>query len=355
MEGDAVKTGQTLVILDSLKYSASVEQSKSALRAAQASYRKVKAEYERAKQLFQNRLISSQELEALDASYQLSESNVEQAQARLDQTTDDLHKTILLAPIDGTVTSIKKEVGEMALGSVFQADVLMTISDLSAMELIIDVDETDVIDIALGNPVKIDVDAINDLTIAGTVSQIANAAKTTSGISSQDEIVNYEVRIMVDMSTMDPRILPGMSATANITTATRENALALPIQSLTARPKKEKSDADKSGQEETRFSEISLYKKVKEEMEDVVFVAVSEDSSKSSGFSFRKKNPIFIAEKRPVEIGISSSLFYEIISGVGDGEMIITGNYKAISKDLDDGSKVRKKKTANPQNFKGKK
>ncbi|NQU66528.1 MAG: efflux RND transporter periplasmic adaptor subunit [Candidatus Marinimicrobia bacterium] len=341
VEGDVVTAGQTLVILDSLKYSAFVEQSQSALRASQASYRKVKAEYERAHQLFKNNLISSQDLESLEASFKLSESNVEQAQARLDQTMDDLHKTILLAPIGGTVTTIKKEAGEMALGSMFQADVLMSISDLSAMEVLIDVDETDVVDIALGNSVEIEVDAIQDMIISGSVSQIAKAAQATSGISSQDEIVNYEVRIMIDMSTMDSRILPGMSATANITTSFRENALALPIQSLTARPKKDKTESDED--EEEKFVEISVYKKEKEELEEIVFIAIPEDEEEKSGFSFGKKKPVFIVEKRPVEIGISSSNFYEILSGVEEGELIITGNYKSISKDLSDGSKVRKK------------
>lgn len=354
VEGDEVKKGQTLVILDSLKYSASVEQSQSALRASQASYRKVKAEYERARQLFKNNLISSQELESLEASYKLSESNVEQAQARLDQALDELHKTILTAPIDGTVTSIKKEVGEMALGSMFQADVLMTISDLSAMEVIIDVDETDVVDIALGNPVEIEVDAIQDLIISGSVSQIAKAAKTPSGISSQDEIVNYEVRIMIDMSTMDSRILPGMSATANITTSFKENVLALPIQSLTARPKTNKSEyeSDESDKDEKK-PEFSIYNKEKEEMEEVVFVAVPENEE--GGFSLGKKKTVYTVEKRPVETGISSSNFYEVLSGIEEGELIITGNYKSISKDLDDGSKVRKKGDGKSRKGRGRK
>jgi len=344
VEGDQVIIGQILVILDSLRYSAIVSQSRSALNAANASFEKVKSEFDRASRLFDNNLISNQELEALEATYKLSVSNVEQSRARLEQSLDDLHKTILKSPMNGTVTAVRKETGEMALGSMFQADVILIISDLSEMEVIVDVDETDVVDIDLNNKVKIEVDAIPDLTLSGFVTQIAKSATSSSGLQ-QDDIVNYEVRIMIDMSTMTEDILPGMSATSNITTAMSENAIAIPIQSLTARPKNEDNDEEEDG-------DLSLYTKEKEILEDVVFIAVA-DTAKNTGFSFgKKKDDIFVTVKKKVEIGISSNNFYELLSGVDEGDLIITGNYKSINKELKNGSKVKKKKR---ESFRGKK
>ncbi len=346
-EGDEVKEGQVLVILDSLRYSASVAQARSALRATEASYTKIKAEYERGKELYKNRLISSQELETLEASYKLAEANVEQSRARLNQVQDDLRKTILVAPMSGIVTSIRKEPGEMALGSVFQADVLLTISDLSAMEVIINVDETDVVSIHLGNKAMIEVDALPDVTLTGKVSQIAKSA-ISAGLNIQDDIVNYEVRILIDMDSMDPRILPGMSVTANITTAVKENVVAIPIQSLTARPEKkeaeeEESADEKGGGDEGEDTKYSVYSREKEKLVDVVFIAVQGDKDGKGKFSSKKN--VWTVEQRPVEIGISSANFYEVLSGVEEGEMIITGNYKAVSKLLKDGSRVKPKKT----------
>ena len=343
-EGEQVEVGEVLVVLDSLKYSAYVAQARSALLASQAGYEQVKSEFDRAVQLFENNLISHQELEALEANYTLSESNVEQSRARLEQSIDDLQKTVLKSPLNGTVTSIQKEAGEMALGSVFQADVILVISDLTSMEVIVDIDETDVVDIDLGNEVEIEVDALPDISLSGNVSQIAISSKSSQGMLMQEDIVYYEVRIRIDMTSMVQGVLPGMSATSNITTRISENAVAIPIQSLTARPVTKEDN-------ESKDEEISLYTQESKDMEDVVFIAMA-DTVKKTGLKFGKKESTYIVEKRPVIIGISSNNFYELLSGANEGDLIITGNYKAINKELKDGSKVKKKAR---KSFRGKK
>ncbi|NOZ08993.1 MAG: efflux RND transporter periplasmic adaptor subunit [FCB group bacterium] len=345
-EGDNVQAGQTLVILDSLKYAAALRQAESALSAARASEKQVRLEYRRAKQLLENKLISDQEFEALDASLKLREAEVKQASERVTQARDDLQKTILAAPVAGTITSLQKEVGEMALGSVFQADVILTISDLSAMEVVVKVDETDVVNIALGNPVKVDIDALPDTQLKGSVTQIAQSAQTNIQTGSQDQVIDYEVRVLIDMQSMDDRIRPGMSATANITTAVSENAIAIPIQALTARPENERparsGKKDKSDKQDK--VETSLYDIEKDKLIDVVFVA-TRDSTGSGGFSFGRKKEKFTVSRRPVTVGISSANFYEVKAGLEEGELLVVGNYKAISKELKDGSPVTRKKT----------
>ena len=142
---------------------------------------------------------------------------------------------------------------------------------------------------------------------------------------------------MVDMSTMDLRIRPGMSATANITIDEVEDAIAIPIQALAARPKKENKNEDVSNE----FT--SIYDKEKEELEDVVFIVTKPEKNKSR-FSFGQKKGLYTVQKRPVSIGISSANFYEITIGLEEGEEIVVGSYRAISKELKDGHRVKKKK-----------
>ena len=341
-EGDQVDAGQLLVILDSLQYVAAVKQSKSALNAARASQQRVKSEYKRAEKLIENKLISDQEFEALEASLKLTDAEVQQAIARLEQAQDNLQKTTLTAPMDGTVTSLRKEAGEMALGSMFQADVILTVSDLSAMEVVVNVDETDVISVKKGNAVEVEIDALPDIKLSGKVTQIAQSALATRAGISQEQVIDYEVEILIDMKTMDSRIRPGMSATANITTGMSENAVAIPIQALTARPENERSLRDEKDEDEPEEEVKSIYTKEKEKLIDVVFIA-EKDTEAAGGFSFGEKKEKFIVSRRPVTVGISSANFYEVIEGLEEGEMLVVGNYKAISKELKDGSKVEKK------------
>ncbi len=376
-EGDEVQPGDTLVILDRRRYVAAHERAQSALRSARAGLKKVTAERDRGRQLYEKNLISLQEMEALEASYEEALSRKEQSEATLEQASDDLDKTILLVPEGGVVTKLRKEVGEMALGSTFQADVLLVISDLSMMEVVMEVDETDVVDIELIDPVKIEVDAIRDTVFDGRVSRIAHSALVT-GQGTQNQVTNFEVVVTLDVNPqarrVDPRIRPGMSATATITTALHTSVVAVPIQALTARqPMSENpdelvagettgrqrganSDGDRRGGRGGpgggRMAARMTSERGEGEEEftrpepvEVVFVIVEDTTGSDGGFLrklFGSKHPIKV-EQREVKIGISSDTHYEILSGLEPGEEIVVGNYQAVSKDLQDGRLITRR------------
>lgn len=360
-EGYEVTTGDTLIILDRRRYEAAYERSQSALRSAEAGLRRVTSELERSRQLYEKDLISQQEMETLEASYEQSLSQKEQAEASLDQAADDLDKTILIAPEGGIVTQLNKEVGEMAQGSTFQAEVLLVISDLSMMEVVVEVDETDVVDIELMDPVDIEVDALQDTVFSGRVSKIAHSALVT-GLGTQNQVTNFEVVVTLDVDPqarrVDPRIRPGMSATATITTALHNSVVAVPIQALTARQPVELESNNVTGSSTVSSSggsdggsmvvtntgpeaEISDEDDDTEPVE-VVFV-VARDTTGSGGgflqglFGPRARDRVV---QREVEIGISSDTHYEILSGLEPGEEIVIGNYRAVSRDLEDGRRI---------------
>ena len=233
MEGDIVKKGDLLVDLDRTQYEAAYEKAVSTVQSSKANRKKVASELKRAKALYKGNLASEADMETAEAQMELAESQVVQAEAALKQAQDDLDKTRITAPMDGIVTSVKKEVGEIALGSVFQEDVILIISDMSNVQVEVDVDETDVVNVEIGDTARIELDAIPNTKYTGTVSEIAHSA-TTTGAGTQEQVTNFLVRIAV--LGQDPRFRPGMSSTVAIITDTREDAVAAPIQALTARP-----------------------------------------------------------------------------------------------------------------------
>jgi len=342
-EGDYVKKGQHLISLDQKQVRASYNQAKSSIKSAQASLMQVQAQKERSETLFENNLISQQELEAITAQYQLAESQLEQARAQLTSQEDQLAKTRIMAPQSGTVAKINKEVGEMALGSMFQADVLMIVADLDKMEVVVDVNENDVVSIAVGDTTKIEIDAFQDTTFTGIVSEIAHIAETQA-LGTQEQVTNFEVKVR--MLEVPKNIRPGMSATADIITDVKEEVLAIPIQSLTVRQEGWEKEAErkkgrgrKSKDDETDdLEEDDSEKKKKKEMIEVVFVISDDkpnatDGGNESRRSNKKKDKI-LTHIRPVKVGISSETHYEITAGLNEGEEIVTGSYKAISRDL---------------------
>ena len=232
-EGDDVKKGQHLISLDRKQLLANYKASTSSVRSAEARLRQERANRKRIEIMYDQNMASDQELEAALASYEIANSQLEQAKANLESRKDDLDKARIVAPQAGTVTSINKEVGDLAVGGMFQADVLMTVSDLSKMEVIVDVNENDVISVALGDTTEIEIDAFQDTVFYGIVTEIAHKAQSTA-MGSQEQVTNFEVKIT--MINVPAGIRPGMSATANIITDKKENVLAIPIQSLTVRP-----------------------------------------------------------------------------------------------------------------------
>lgn len=323
-EGDLVKKGDLLVELDRKKYEAAFERAKSNLKSADASLKKAKSEYKRALDLSKQNLISAAEMESAEANLLLGESNLEQAQANLDQAEDDLSKTRIYSPIDGTVSKLNKELGEIALGSTFQADVIMIVADLSKMEVLSEIDENDVVLVSEGDTASIEVDAIPDTAFKGVVSEIAHTA-TTRGLGTQEEVTNFEVKVAVVNQV--EKLRPGMSSTVDIQTETHRNVLHVPIQAVTVKMPNEIETKEKTaGQDSVSKAGLNNDKDAKDEdkMIEVVFVVEGEN-----------------AKIVPVKTGISNDTDMEIISGLEEDMQVVTGSYRAISKTLKNGSLVK--------------
>ena len=345
-EGDRVKKGQHLISLDRKQLLANYNSASSSVRSAEARIKQELASKKRVESMYEQNLASDQELEAIQASYEIANSQLSQAKANLESRRDDLDKARITAPQNGIVTKIYKEVGEMAVGGMFQADNLMIVADLSRMEVIIDVNENDVVSVAVGDTTEIEIDAFLDTLFYAVVSEIAHVSEVT-GRGSQQQVTNFQVKVR--MLNVPEGIRPGMSATADIITDKKEDVLAIPIQSLTVRQKgseKFASGEKKSGRPNNSNSGPNNNDgSKKREMEELVFVVadaegnVKRDASYDVGenideeFKKAKKGTKYV-HIRPVKVGISSDTHYELLSGLDEGEEIVTGSYKAISKDL---------------------
>ncbi len=333
-EGDKVKKGELLARIKPNIYIAQRNRAKASLQSAEANLKvrkanldKAKSEYERVKELFKKGLASQQELDNAKAIFLTNEGQyiaqvamVKQAEESLAEQEEDLAKTKLTAPLDGTISQLNVELGERVLGSGFsQGTNMMTVSDLEKMEAVVDVDENDVINLAIGDTAIIKIDAFGDEEFKGLVYQIGNSAIKT-GAGTQDQVVNFEVKI--NLLGKNSKIKPGMSCDADIQTETHNNVLAVPIQSLTARLVKGKFDR-KKGKMQNRKNRNKVKDQKKNKPQEVVFIV---DGNK--------------AKMVKVKSGISDEDYIEIKSGLKEGETVITGPYKAISHELEEGTKI---------------
>lgn len=335
-EGDIVKKGQLLIRIKGDQYQAQKQRLEANLLAAQATLKmreaeltKVELDYNRVKELHSKGLASDSELEATKSNYlttkaslEAAEANVLQSKASLRETLEMLYKTTILSPMDGVVTKLNVEVGERVFGAGFSMGTdIMTVSDLSNIEAVVDVDENDVVLVSIGDTARIQVDAFKDQEFIGLVSEIGNSAKT-SGLGTQNEVVNFEVKIKL----IDPKnsLRPGMSCTADIETETIQNVLSVPIQSVTTREGTQSVDNLTEGQPE-EFQQVKEIKKEKiHKVNEIVFLV---ENGK--------------AKKVNVETGLSDDNYIAILSGLKGGEDVISGSYKAISRELNDGLQVR--------------
>ena len=339
-EGDHVIKGQHLITLDRKQLLANYNSTASSVRSAEARVKQESASKRRLETMYEQNLASDQELEAVQASHQIAKSSLEQAKSSLESRKDDLDKARIVAPQDGIVTAVNKEVGEMAVGGMFQAEVLMIIADLNRMEVIVDVNENDVVSVSLGDTTEIEIDAFQDTIFYGIVSEIAHMAQT-SAMGAAEQVTNFEVKIRI--IDVPDGIRPGMSATANIITDKKDDVLAIPIQSLTVRP--EGSEKMTFGKGKGSDKKDGTKKPKAKKMEELVFIiaeklggvlrngTLSELDEKSLKKSKRGKGGK-VVHIRPVKVGISSETHYEVLSGIDEGEEIVTGSYRAISKDL---------------------
>ena len=346
-EGDNVKKGRHLISLDRKQLFANYNSTASSVRSAEARLTQEEASKKRVENMYNQNLASDQEMEAVQASYQIAKSSLEQANSLLEFREDELDKARIMAPQDGIVTAVYKEVGEMAVGGMFQAEVLMIIADLKRMEVLVDVNENDVVSVSLGDTTEIEIDAFQDTLFYGVVSEIAHMAQT-SAMGQAEQVTNFRVKIRI--IDVPDGLRPGMSATANIITDKKENVLAIPIQSLTVRP--EGSEKSVFGKGSRSGGKDGEEKPKAKKMEELVFVLadkpggvlrdgkISELDKKSSKKAKVPKDAK-VAHIRPVKVGISSETHYEVLSGLEEGEEIVTGSYRAISKDLSHNKAVK--------------
>ncbi len=331
-EGDQVKKGQLLARIKPNIYIAQRNRAQASLQSAEANLKvreatldKAKSEYERIKKLFEKGLASQQELDNAKANFLTNEgqylsqvSMVKQAEESLAEKEEDLAKTKLTAPLDGTISQLNVELGERVLGSGFsQGTNMMTVSNLENMEAVVDVDENDVVNVAKGDTAIIKIDAFGDEEFKGLVYQVGNSAIKT-GAGSQDQVVNFEVKI--NLLGKNSKIKPGMSCDADIQTETHQNVLAVPIQSLTARI--DKGNFKKGKRDFRKMKKTNKVDK-KNKPQEVVFL-VNGDHAKMV----------------KVKSGISDEDYIEIVSGLKEGDKVITGPYKAVSRALEDGTKI---------------
>ena len=331
-EGDVVKKGDFLMSLDDEQQSAATEASRASLEAAKVQLEQRKKQQERQSKLYEQGLISDQEMETTNSSYASALSSFNGAQSRLIQDEDALSKLRLIAPQDGTITFIDGEEGDLAQGGMFSPTVLMKLSDLSKMEVYVNVNENDIADISINDTALIQVDAYQNKKFKGIVKEVAYAATTSSGGSSQ-QVTNFQVK--VQMLDVEDGMRPGMSATVDIITEERLGAIAIPIQALTTPRPSKKSEGKKSSMSVEVSSGGNDWSQMKRN---------SGNKSKSTVvFVVKEDNTV---EQRVVEAGIVGDRDYEIISGLKEGEKIVTGSFIAISRELFDGAAVKVKENS---------
>jgi HlyD family secretion protein len=335
-EGQRVKRGDLLMKIKPDVYVAQRDQFAAGLLSAKASLSRTEPEFKRMESLYAKGLVSEAEFDQAKASHESAKAQYAQARASLDQAEENLRKTTVLSPMDGTVSQLNSELGERVLGTQqFQGTDVMTVADLSRMEARVDVSENDVVLVHLGDTARISVDAFPNRKVNAIVYEIANTAKS-KGQGTQEEVTNFEVKMrIVDK---DITLRPGMSMTADIETETKQNVLAVPIQSVTTRAPKEELEAGSSdGQRGMVVSEQARSGKPRngQRPKEVVFVV-------NSG----------VAKTVQVKRGIANDSYVEIVEGVQEGDEIVSGSYKAINRELEDGSKVKiqeqKKRTGKP-------
>ena len=318
-EGDVVKAGDFLLKLDSTQYEAVAEGNRASIRSFKAQliqdearFRKDRNAYERQKKLFDEQLISKDQLETSKLQFDVStalvraiQSQIQQAEASLKSTMDNLNKTTFVSPIDGMITSLRVEEGEMAIIGTMNnpGTVLLTIADLSVMEVEVEVDETDVVGVELGQTANVRVDAYPDTVFKGKVTEIGSSALQKAAATTQE---SRDFKVVVTLDNPAHKLKPGLSASADIISAEKKGVLAVPISSLVLRDKpgeaKEKKDAT--------------------EEEGVYAVEAGR------------------VKFRTVTKGIAGGMNIEIVSGLKEGEEIVTGPYNAL-RELKDGTLIK--------------
>jgi HlyD family secretion protein len=334
-EGDTVHTGQVLGKIKPDIFQTQLEQSRAGTESAKmeiesqkANLTQSKSNFERIKELYAKDFASLQELEIAKANYEQAQSGhlsalarLRQSEASLAQVERNAERTTIYSPIDGIVTSLGVEIGEKILGTAqFQGTEMMKVADLSVINATVDVDENDIVLVKVGDSATVEIDAFPDSVFNAYVFEIGHSAQITAG--QQDQVTNFKVKLRLVGS--NQQIRPGMSCSVGIKTKISENTLSVPLTSVTVRvAKKENIEENSSGPRKVKKDKDNSFSK-NEPPSPVVF-------AKEGNRAIMKK----------VEIGISDRGFIEVLSGLEEGMEIITGSYRAVSKEIQDSSEVK--------------
>src|SRR3954471_2408320 len=345
-EGDLVQKGQFLLQIDPTIYEANMQRANAAMSQAEAGAVQARATRDQSQRALQRtkelreqnpNLISQEQLEQAQTAFDIAEANftasqhlVEQSRAGLQEARDQLAKTHLVAPMSGRVTRLAVEEGEVAVPGTFSREtgLLLTMSDLSVIQTKVQVDETDVVRLHMGDSVEVTIDAFPDTTFVGRVTKVSNSAILTAasqvGGAASDRAVDYEVEIT--LSNPPTEVRPDLSATARIITDTRKQALAIPIIALTVRENTPVSTEQKPARGAAQ-------------------AATPADTSHRGGANKKEAEGVFlvhngVATFHAVKVGIAGEEHFEVMEGVHQGDTIVAGPYQAI-RDLKEGARVK--------------
>ncbi len=345
-EGQPVKKGDLLIKIKPDPYIAARNQSEANFKSSQAAQLQAKAQLEKAtiefkrnSDLYKSHLVPETtyvdfktQLEVARLQYESNQHQTEMAKAALDKADDDLSKTTILSPIDGIVTQKKSEVGERVVGTQMMAGTeILTVADLDNMQALVDIGETDIALIKLGQKAKLEVDSFKDKKFSGEVTEIANSANTTAA-GTQQEATKFSVKIHL---TEKGNFRPGMSVTADVETRYRTNIVCVPIQCVTTRlPSRSGDKSTPSGPKPAPDAQGGP----------------AGGDSKAVSAAPKPVEVVFVVENGKAKMvkvkrGISDDNYTEITEGLNDGQEVISGGFKAINRELEDGKAVKVENT----------
>jgi HlyD family secretion protein len=366
-EGQAIKKGDLIVKIKPDYYLAQLHQCDAGYEAAlagkaqaEANLERATADFKRNKDLWDTKLISEADYVGFKAAFDVAKAQlesaihqVESAKATVASAQDSLDKTTIMAPMTGTISKLNSRLGERVLGTVQNVGTeIMTIADLNEMEARVDLGENDVVLIQPGQSAQLEVDAFKDRKFNGIVTEVANSSNDSGSLavssSGNQEATKFQVKIRIQEK---EDFKPGMSVTAEISTRYRTNVLTVPIASVTTRLPKEKdkkkdakialedppstnsSASNANGHTGTNTCSTNLTAEVK--------------SDKKNKGAAKPLEVVFLmdgehAKMVPVKIGISDDNYWEITDGLKEGQEVVSGGYRAISRDLEDGKKIKK-------------
>jgi len=367
-EGDFIREGDLLLRIKPDIYQARIDElsatllsQQSRMEEARSNMLQARSEFQKSKQLYEQNLVSETEYNQAKTTYEARQSNlkaaeyqIQSAQAQLRRAEEELQQTVIRAPRDGTISRLSVEEGERVLGNAQTAGTeMMRIARLNQMEVIVDVNENDIVNVSLDDEVDIEVDAYPDRIFEGKVTEIANSADI-SGTGSAEQITNYKVKIRIstphnlDSGPEDfivqvnepetptqaesPNFKPGMSGTVDIRTNTVVDVVSVPIQAVTVRnfAEDEENDSEAASADSTSNdgdSGEALRTNRSSEDEDFRKVVFLYDNG--------------VAKRVEVETGISDNTHIQILSGVREGDEVVTGNYRILSRELKKGDNIK--------------